>query len=390
MRIPPLMIVIPGLGAVWPGGNFVSGYDWRDGIGDRDRRAPRRNPAWTGVEHNDVGLDEFIAFCRAVNAEPLIAVNTGFGDAYSAAQEVEYANGSTDTIGGRWRAQNGHPEPYNVTWWCVGNEMWRPWQLGYMQLKHYTQKHNQVAEYMLKADPSIKLIGAGDLNARDRLDPKDERGWSKALLLECAERMGLISEHFCCRGQSDDIPAHVAQITSRIKEKADAHREYRKTLPNLTGHDIRIAMDEWNYWFRPYVCGELGCIYRLRDALGISAGIHEFNRNRFGTIPIEVGGNCAELKIDVAAALTKDRSALTIGVVNPLHEARSIALDIEGVELDSRGVVWTIAGTSADPLLYNQPGKEPEVTIKEKTLVAPPDVLEVPPLSASVFQLKIK
>jgi alpha-N-arabinofuranosidase len=98
----------------WPGGNFVSGYDWRDGIGDRDRRPPRKNPAWTGVEHNDVGLDEFIDFCREVNAEPMIAANTGFGDDYSAAQEVEYVNGGADTIGGSWRVKNGHAEPYNV------------------------------------------------------------------------------------------------------------------------------------------------------------------------------------------------------------------------------------------------------------------------------------
>jgi alpha-L-arabinofuranosidase len=92
----------------WPGGNFVSGYNWRDGIGPRDRRPPRKNPAWTGVEHNDFGIDEFIDFCREVGAEPMIAVNTGFGDDYSAAQEVEYTNGSADTIAGQWRIKNGH------------------------------------------------------------------------------------------------------------------------------------------------------------------------------------------------------------------------------------------------------------------------------------------
>ena len=149
----------------WPGGNFVSGYNWRDGIGDRDRRPPRKNPAWTGVEHNDFGLDEFIAFCRAVQAEPLITVNTGFGDAYSAAQEVEYTNGSTDTVGGRWRAGNGHPDPYDVTWWCVGNEMYGRWQLGHMQLSHYTLKHNEVAESMRAIDPRVKLIGVGALGS---------------------------------------------------------------------------------------------------------------------------------------------------------------------------------------------------------------------------------
>ena len=129
----------------WPGGNFVSGYDWRDGIGDRDRRPPRKNPAWTGVEHNDFGLDEFIDFCREIGAEPVIAVNTGFGDDYSAAQEVEYCNRGTDTIGGSWRAKNGHKKPYGVKYWCVGNEMFGPWQLGFMQLSQYVQKHNRVA-----------------------------------------------------------------------------------------------------------------------------------------------------------------------------------------------------------------------------------------------------
>ena len=142
----------------WPGGNFVSGYDWRDGIGDPDKRPPRKNPAWTGLEHNDFGLDEFVAFCREVNAEPMIAVNTGFGDAHSAHEEVVYANGSVDTHMGKWRAQNGNPAPYNVEFWCVGNEMYGAWQLGFMSLEHYTLKHNRFAKKMWQADASIKKL----------------------------------------------------------------------------------------------------------------------------------------------------------------------------------------------------------------------------------------
>src|SRR5690606_22633371 len=173
----------------WPGGNFVSGYDWRDGIGDRDRRPPRKNPAWTGVEHNDVGLDEFLVFCNEVGAEPLIAVNTGFGDDYSAAQEVDYCNGAADTIGGSWRVKNGHAEPYGVKYWCVGNEMFGNWQLGYMALPQYAQKHNLVAKAMLKADPTIELIGVGNF------DPKDNAKWSEGMLKDCHEHMDYISEH---------------------------------------------------------------------------------------------------------------------------------------------------------------------------------------------------
>jgi len=94
-----------------------------------------------------MGLDEFIHFCRLLNTEPMIAVNTGFGDAYSAAAEVEYANGAITTDNGRWRAQNGNPEPYHVKWWCVGNEMFGTWQLGYMSLNHYVLKHNLPGDY---------------------------------------------------------------------------------------------------------------------------------------------------------------------------------------------------------------------------------------------------
>jgi alpha-L-arabinofuranosidase len=174
----------------WPGGNFVSGYDWRDGIGDRDRRPPRKNPAWTGVEHNDFGTDEFMVFCREIGTEPMIAANTGFGDAYSASQWVEYVNRGPDTVGGNWRVKNGHPQPYGVKYWCVGNEMFGPWQLGFMQMQHYTLKHNQVAEAMWKTDASLKLVAVGDLTTinkdHDPAQAKSGKTCSHIMLEQCA------------------------------------------------------------------------------------------------------------------------------------------------------------------------------------------------------------
>ena len=106
----------------WPGGPFVGGYDWRDGIGERDRRPPRKNPAWKGVEHNDVGIHEFVALCRLVGAEPYIRVNGGPGDAALAAAQVEYVNGAATTSQGAQRALNGSQAPFNVRWWSIGNE----------------------------------------------------------------------------------------------------------------------------------------------------------------------------------------------------------------------------------------------------------------------------
>ena len=132
----------------WPGGNFVSGYDWQDGIGDRDRRPPRKNPAWTGVEHNDFGFDEFMTFCRLLDTEPYIAVNSGLGQVDSAREELQYANGSAETPMGALRAKNGHAEPYRVQWWSIGNEMYGGWQLGHMPLENYVQKHNEFAKAM--------------------------------------------------------------------------------------------------------------------------------------------------------------------------------------------------------------------------------------------------
>jgi len=108
----------------WPGGNFVSGYEWRDAIGDPDKRPPIMDPVWHAVQPNDVGTDEFMALCRLLDVEPYVTVNGGFGDEWSAAQLVEYANGAVTTPMGKLRAANGHPEPYHIRFWGIGNEPW--------------------------------------------------------------------------------------------------------------------------------------------------------------------------------------------------------------------------------------------------------------------------
>ncbi|MFN8090817.1 MAG: hypothetical protein U0599_01020 [Vicinamibacteria bacterium] len=147
--------------ARWPGGNFVSAYDWRDGVGDRDLRPPRRELAWSGLESNDMGIDDFMTFCRLVGAEPYLAVNSGLGDAHSAAEEVEYVNGAATTRLGALRARNGHPAPYGVRIWGVGNEMYGPWQWGHLQITQYAEKHDFMVRAMRQADPTIEVIASG-------------------------------------------------------------------------------------------------------------------------------------------------------------------------------------------------------------------------------------
>jgi alpha-N-arabinofuranosidase len=398
----------------WPGGNFVSGYDWRDGLGERDRRPTRTNPAWTGIETNDVGIDEFIELCRLINAEPMIAVNTGFGDAYSAAAEVEYCNGSAETLNGKWRAANGHPEPYGVKWWCVGNEMFGRWQLGYMDIGHYVLKHNWVVEKMRQVDPTIKTVAVGDVG-----------NWSEQMLRHCADYMDLISEHFYCQTRPD-LTAHVRQIPDAIRGKCQAHRRYRSEIPSLQGKDIRIAMDEWNYWYGPHVFGELGTRYFMKDALGIAAGLHEYFRStdicfmanyaqtvnvigcikttktaagfdatayplmlyrrEFGTIPLKVSG--WDEKLDVSAALTEDTRTLTIGFVNATFDSYQVKVDIQSLKASGKAQGWVIA--HEDPLAFNEPGQPPVIDIQTLPAADWTGNVTLKPISITLYKIPVR
>ncbi len=420
----------------WPGGNFVSGYNWRDGIGPRDKRPPRRNPAWTGVEHNDVGIDEFIDLCHEIDAEPEIAVNTGFGDDYSAAQEVEYLNGSADTIGGGWRVKNGHAKPYGVKYWCVGNEMWGDFQLGHMRLDQYTLKHNRVAAAMRKVDPSLVLVGSGDLGTKGRLgDGPDAHdvSWSQGMLERCGDRMNMISEHFY-RGQLPwtkdgkmPIEEHVGQLREEIRKKAAAHRKLQAKVGRTPEKFIPIAMDEWNYWHRDYVYGELGCDYNLADALGVAAGLHEYFRNsdiigmanyaqtvnvigcikttktaafldttalplllyrrEFGSVPLAVMGNSEERKLDLAAAKMADGSAITIGVVNPEAKPQALRLAVNGAKVGTNAKVWRITAENAEAI--NTPEKQ-AVAITDARDVKVDGAVSVPAYSVNVFRVAVE
>ena len=396
----------------WPGGNFVSGYDWHDGLGDRDLRPTRKNPAWTGIETNDMGIDDFVELCKQIGTEPMIAVNTGFGDAYMAANEVEYCNGSSKSLYGNKRANGGNSKPYDVKWWCVGNEMFGAWQLGYMSLDHYTLKHNWVEDMMRKKDPSIVTVGVGDAGK-----------WSKGMLERSSDNMDYLSEHFYCQSRPE-IPDHVQQMRTMIKSKAEAHRQYRKDMPHLKGKDIRIAMDEWNYWYGPHLYGQLGTRYYMRDTLGIAAGLHEFfrnsdvcfmanyaqtvnvigcikttktdaffagtayplmlYRNEFGTIPVEVDSPSKEL--DVAAAFTDDKKMLTVGVVNASSDVYKLSLDLD---IGLKGEAKSLVIANESPFAYNDENKT-DVKIVEGKDTDLGKVITVAPFSITLYKVKVK
>lgn len=406
----------------WPGGNFVSGYDWRNGIGDPDKRPTFRNPAWSGLEYNDFGLDEYITFCREINTEPMIAVNDGFGDDFSAAQEVEYANGGADTLMGKWRASNGNDRPYGVKFWCIGNEMYGQWQLGHMHLNQYVIKHNLFARAMRKVDNNITLIACGDAGGWNDQGTGD---WTKGMFENCLDNMDYISEHFYCEGDQESILSHVGQMSARVKSKAAHHRKYREEMPAVVKKDVRIALDEWNYWYGEQIYGELGIRYRLRDALGIAVGLNEMIRNsdlffmanyaqtvnvigciktnkteaafattalplimyrkHFGTVPVEVKGE--QGLTDITAAMTADGKYLTIAAVNLSDKENAAKINIKGVQLRGDGLLWQVKGNLND---YNQPGKEDIIKISEQKVSSISDKLIMPGYSINLYKLELK
>jgi len=399
----------------WPGGNFVSGYDWRDGINpDRDKRPPRHNPAWSGVEFNDVGIHEFMDLMEMIGAQPYVALNTGLGTVDNAAAEVQYLNGTLDTPMGKLRAANGHPLPFNVNYFAVGNEMYGQWQRGHMPIDQYTQKHNDVAAAIWKADPAAQLVAVGNVGP-----------WTQAMFRNCADNMNLISEHIYCKELPDPV-AHAAQLANEIKRVADAHRGYRQTIDQLKGKNIRIAMDEWNYWYGNYNYGELGCQYRLKDALGVARGLHEYFRNsdlffmanyaqtvnvlgciktsptaaslettgltlkmyrrQFGQIPIPIAQQPDGL--DVSAAWTGDKLAITVAIVNCYDADDQITLDCPGVAFRPAARSWRIGGPYMEA--FNEPGKPPVVTIQEADAPISNNILAAPAQSVVLYRLDVQ
>jgi alpha-N-arabinofuranosidase len=335
----------------FPGGNFVSGHEWRDAIGDPDKRPPIMDPVWHAVQPNDVGTDEFMTLCRLLDVEPYVTVNAGFGDAWSAAQLVEYANGAVTTPMGQLRAANGHPEPYRVEFWGVGNEPWGDWQLGFMPLEQFVLKHNLFAKAMRRVDPTIKLVAAGAmpdamtgskqakrLNGQivpDYLSPAD---WSGGLLSHCLENMDLLSEHFYSTSnqrfdleKGDKVATEypfvewMRQPATQVRAKFEHYEEYLARIPGLREKRVPISLDEWAYvgvprdsykvvpayaWvfhemFRHSDVYQLGgftfatsmiSANRTDAVLNPTGLLFKMYREHFGTIPVEVSGDSPQPK----------------------------------------------------------------------------------------------
>ena len=455
----------------WPGGNMVSSWDWRDSIGDPDKRPPRLNPAWNEVQQNDLGIDDYMVLNKLLNMEPYICVNQGFGDAHSAAEEVEYVSGSVNTPMGKWRAANGHPEPYKVTWWNIGNEMWNTQQMGFMAADQYWVKHNMFAQAMRRVDPRIKIVTSGASPIETSQShaalaitgkhiaafggPADFTG---ALLANSSDYFDAAAEHiypspadqaFDADKQDyvkveEPLVGYARKIANGVHCVVEAWDEYQRRFPALKMDRYPVALDEWvsewigergtnppgNSMFAPLACSQaMHEMFNHSNMFIISAYtgasslltinktdatvrpiglMFEMYRRHFGTIPVAVTGNSPQHEVkgtiwvdkpkvssgsdtyplDAAAALTADRKALTVAIVNPTESEQQIDVAIKGVTVQDKGKLWRIAG--AELASDNEPGKPLVVDIVESPLTGVPGRLTVPKLSMSLYELPLR
>lgn len=229
----------------YPGGNFVSCYDWHDGIGPKENRPKRMDYAWATIETNEFGIDEFCQWAEKVGVEPMIAVNLGTGNIKDAGDLVEYCNHPGGTYWSDLRARNGHPEPYRIKYWCLGNEMEGSWQAGHLSAEDYTKKALEAAKIMRWVDPSIKLVACG--SSYEMLPTYLD--WDRVMLTELYDQVDYISTHNYTMNSGQGTTNFLAaykQLDSHIKNSAKAV-EFVKAK-NHFEKDIKICLDEWNVW----------------------------------------------------------------------------------------------------------------------------------------------
>ncbi|ADK13218.1 MULTISPECIES: alpha-N-arabinofuranosidase [Clostridium] len=229
----------------YPGGNFVSNYDWKDGIGPKENRPKRMEFAWSSVETNQFGIDDFCRWAKKAGIEPMIAVNLGTGSVKSAAELVEYCNHPGGTYWSDLRIKNGSKEPYNIKYWCLGNEMEGTWQAGHLSAEDYAKKACEAAKLMKWVDKDIKLVACG--SSYEMLPTYMD--WDRIVLKELYPYVDYISTHnynMNTNQGTSNFLASYKQLDDHIKN-TERVLDYVKAK-NKEEKDIKICLDEWNVW----------------------------------------------------------------------------------------------------------------------------------------------
>jgi alpha-N-arabinofuranosidase len=266
----------------YPGGNFVSGYNWEDGVGAKERRPRRLDLAWFSTESNEFGLNEFIEWCRAAEVEPMLALNLGTRGPDEARRLLEYTNVARGTELSELRRKHGYPEPHRVKFWCLGNEMDGPWQIGHKTAHEYGRIAQETAKIMRWIDPAVVLAACGSSHR----EMPTFGAWEYEVLDQCFEAVDFISIHTYFREWSDNTQhflTNMEVMDSFIKEVAaiaDAVAAKRRSSKR-----IMLSFDEWNVWYKtrrpedrrvpgwPVAPSLLEEVYDFQDALMVGGAL---------------------------------------------------------------------------------------------------------------------
>jgi len=300
----------------WPGGNFSSNYNWRDGIGPRDSRPRRLEMAWGTIEDNRFGTHEFLDYVVQAGAQPYICANLGTGTWDEVQQWVEYVNFDGDTATTRLRKKNGRDRPWKVTYWGLGNEMDGPWQMGHRTADDYGKFALEAAKLMHWTDPSVKLVAAGSSNYN-----ADWVGWNRTVLGYLKPHVDYLSLHLYVGNPENDyyqFQSSSLELANRIEVTEGVINEALSSGP--PGKKIHIAWDEWNVWYRARGDKERGRRileehYNLEDALVVSSFLNTFV-NHAQIVKI---ANMAQLVNVIAPIFTNETGLFLQTIYYPLQ-----------------------------------------------------------------------
>lgn len=230
----------------YPGGNFVSGYNWEDGTGDKALRPKKMELAWNSIETNEVGIDEFQEWAKRAESDVMMAVNLGTRGADDARNIVEYCNSKTDTYYANKRRENGFEDPFGIKVWCLGNEMDGDWQIGTKRPKEYARLACETAKLMKMVDPSIELVACG--SSGPFMETFGE--WEETVLREAYEHLDYISLHSYYGNpdnNSQEYLGSAAIMDKFIRDVVDICDKVK--AEKKSEKQINLSFDEWNVWF---------------------------------------------------------------------------------------------------------------------------------------------
>ena len=230
----------------YPGGNFVSGYCWEDGTGDKTKRPHRPDLAWAAIETNEVGIDEFQEWAKRADTEVMMAVNLGTRGPEEARSLVEYCNFPGGTYYSDMRRINGFEQPFGIKLWCLGNEMDGPWQMGHKDAREYGTVAREAGKLMKWMDPSIELVACGS----SYLGMPTFGRWEMTVLDEAYDQIDYLSLHTYYGNRDGDSATFLGrsvQMDQFIRDViaiCDAMKAVKRS-----GKTIHLSFDEWNVWY---------------------------------------------------------------------------------------------------------------------------------------------